>query len=97
MKSFLEIKFNGEFHSPEFPKEEFIAHCTESSLSPGQEKLINEYLELLSHKKHDKPLIFIGMDTSSLASGAGKVKEVIEKELKENNISNVLSNIEKHL
>jgi hypothetical protein len=85
MKSFLELKFNEDYHSPDSPKDEFIAHCTDGSLSPGQENEINDYLKVLTHESHDKPIIFIGMDTSGLASGAGKVKEAIEKELKELN------------
>ncbi|MBL1211905.1 MAG: 4Fe-4S binding protein [Ignavibacteriae bacterium] len=83
MKSFLEIKFNDEYHSSDSPKDEFIAHCTDGSLTPNQETEINDYLKVLTHEKHEIPIIFIGMDTSGLASGAGKVKEAIEDQLKE--------------
>lgn len=86
MKSYLEIKFEKGFHSPENPIKEFITHCTDGSLTPEQEKEILEYNRTLKHEITDIPLVFIGMDTSGLASGAGKVKEAIEKELKEKNI-----------
>ncbi len=81
MKSFLEIKFKEGFHSPENPIPEFIAHCTNPSLNPGQEKEVESYLKCLKYEVHEKPLIFVGMDTSGLASGAGKVKNAIEAEL----------------
>jgi NADH:ubiquinone oxidoreductase subunit F (NADH-binding)/Pyruvate/2-oxoacid:ferredoxin oxidoreductase delta subunit len=81
MKSFLDIKFNNTIHSPDNPIAEFVAHCTNPSLSPDQEEEIKNYLSELTYLSHDIPLIFIGMDTSGLASGAGKVKDAIEKEL----------------
>lgn len=81
MKSFLDIKFKDGLHTPESPKEEFIAHCTNGALTPGQENDINEYNKRLKYEQHEKPIIFIGMDTSSLASGANKIKEAIINEL----------------
>jgi len=42
MKSFLDIKFKDGLHRPETPKEEFIAHCTNGALTPGQENEIND-------------------------------------------------------
>lgn len=81
MKSFLDIKFKDGLHTPETPKEEFIAHCTNGALTPGQEQEINEYNKRLKYELHEKPIIFIGMDTSSLASGANKIKEAIINEL----------------
>jgi len=87
MKSFLEIKFKNGYHSSDNPKSEFISHCTNASLTPTQEDDINDYLGKLKYLRHDKPLIFIGSDTSGLASGAGKVKQVIEEELSKQNIN----------
>ncbi|MBU1096077.1 MAG: NADH-quinone oxidoreductase subunit F [Ignavibacteriae bacterium HGW-Ignavibacteriae-2] len=86
MKSFLEIKFKNGFHSPENPVEEFVAHCTNPSLSPEQHSEIESYISQLKYVSHDVPLIFIGMDTSGLASGGGKVKIAIEDELSNLNI-----------
>ncbi len=87
MKKFLDIKFkDGRQHSPRNPVEEFIAHCTDGSLTPGMEEEINEYNKKLKYESHDLPLIFIGMDTSGLASGSGKVRAAIEKELEAMNI-----------
>ncbi len=82
MKSFLDLRFDGHHHSPETPVEEFIACCADPSLISDQEHEINEYIQKLRYEKHSEPVIFIGMDTSSLASGAGKVKLAIEDELK---------------
>ncbi len=82
MRSFLEIKFKDGFHSAENPKSEFIAHCTNGSLTPDQEQDINEYNQYLKYNDDKSNIIFIGMDTSGLASGAGKVKNAIEEEVK---------------
>lgn len=81
MKSYLDIQFKDGKHSPETPKEDFIARCTNPSLSPGQEKEVDEFNKRQKYEIHEKPVIFIGMDTSSLASGAGKIKAAIAKEL----------------
>jgi NADH:ubiquinone oxidoreductase subunit F (NADH-binding)/Pyruvate/2-oxoacid:ferredoxin oxidoreductase delta subunit len=81
MKSFLEIKINNEYHSPDSPKKEFLSRCFNPSFSPLQEKEINQYIQELKHINHDIPIIFIGADTSGLASGAGKVKQAIESEI----------------
>lgn len=81
MKSFLEIKFNQAYHSPENPISEFITHCTDESLSPSQRKNILDYNRRLRYEIHDLPIIFIGMGTCGLASGADKVKKAIEDEL----------------
>jgi len=81
MKSFLEIKFNQSYHSPENPISEFITHCTDESLSPSQRENILDYNRRLRYEIHDLPIIFIGMGTCGLASGADKVKKAIEEEL----------------
>lgn len=81
MKSFLGIKFNQGYHSPENPISEFITHCTDESLSPSQRDIILDYNRRLRYEIHDLPIIFIGMGTCGLASGADKVKKAIEEEL----------------
>lgn len=89
MDRYLDIKFEAGTHSPEKPIKEFIASCTEPSLFEFDPKQKEELIELnkrLVYEIHDLPLIFIGMDTSGLASGAGKVKAAIEKELEKHNI-----------
>lgn len=86
MKSFLEIEFKDGIHSPDKPRTDFINVCTNPALLPDQEDKITDYINRLKYDKHDIPLIFIGMDTSGLASGAGKVKNAIEKELSKSGI-----------
>ena len=84
MKNFLEI-FCGECsHSPENPCEHFIACCTEGPLCHSSQECkdnVKELNETLKYKNNQVPVIFIGMGTCGLASGAGKVKKAIEKEL----------------
>jgi (2Fe-2S) ferredoxin len=67
----------------------FIKYCNldekieiEDSLKSDIEKLNNN----LNYIEHDDPIIFIGMGTCGLASGAEKVKEAIEKELEKNDL-----------
>jgi len=86
MKSFLEIQFKNQYHSPETPKSDFLIKCSNPSLSPTQDNELNKYVAELKHEKHEVPIIFIGADTSGLASGAGKVKLAIETELQKLNI-----------
>jgi NADH:ubiquinone oxidoreductase subunit F (NADH-binding)/(2Fe-2S) ferredoxin len=86
MKSFLEIKYNIESHTPINPKEDFIAKCTNPKLNPGQESEVELFNKKLRYEINDIPVIFIGMDTSALASGAGKLKAAFEKELQSKNI-----------
>ncbi|MBI9073328.1 MAG: 4Fe-4S binding protein [Melioribacteraceae bacterium] len=85
MKNFIDLIE----HSPENPNEAFIAQCTGGPLNEhdhNKENEIKELNEVLKFEKHDKPLIFIGMGTCGLASGAGKVKDEVEKKLVELNI-----------
>ena len=86
MKSFLELKFIDGHHSPVNPQKEFILHCTNPDLHPEQRNELMDYINKLKFVKHDKPLIFIGSDTSGLASGAGKVRQAIIEELNKHNI-----------
>jgi NADH:ubiquinone oxidoreductase subunit F (NADH-binding) len=81
MKSYLDIDFQGRQHSPDNPVDEFIMHCTDASLNSQQQDEIIKYNEWLRFERHEEPIIFIGMDTSGLASGAGKLKSAIEREL----------------
>ncbi|RJP60970.1 MAG: NADH-quinone oxidoreductase subunit NuoF [Ignavibacteriales bacterium] len=90
MKSFLEIKFNNGFHTPDNPINEFITHCTDESLSPSQKEIILDYNRRLRYEIHDLPIIFIGMGTCGLASGADKVKLAIEEELQKKNLKAII-------
>ncbi len=85
MEKFIDVGL----HTPENPNNAFISICSGGPLNEKNEKLENEIKELnerLLYKKHDKPVIFIGMGTCGLASGAGKVKDAFEEELKKHNI-----------
>lgn len=89
MKTFLDLNCSECWHSPEKPCEQFIACCTSGPLCHHDEKCKKEYEELnkrLTYKVHENPVIFIGMGTCGLASGAAKVKAAIEKELADNNL-----------
>lgn len=89
MKNFIETCCNECWHSSEKPCEQFVLCCTEGPLchqNPEcKEKFQNLTKELL-YQKHDIPVIFIGMGTCGLASGAEKVKTAIEAELTRLNI-----------
>lgn len=50
-------------------------------MSPSQRKNILDYNRRLRYEIHDLPLVFIGMGTCGIASGADKVKKAIEEEL----------------
>ncbi|MBN1638313.1 MAG: 4Fe-4S binding protein [Ignavibacteriales bacterium] len=90
MKSFFELIYCKECgHSLENPYPEFITCCTKGTLchhDKNVDKEIEEYNKKLTYQKHNKPVIFIGMGTCGLASGAGKVKVEIENVLKEQKI-----------
>ncbi len=84
MKSFIE-KCCGEcWHSSEKPCELFVRCCTEGPLchqNPECENRIKSLNNKLNYIEHELPIIFIGMGTCGLASGAKKVEEAIVKEL----------------
>lgn len=90
MKSFFELIYCKECgHSLENPYPEFITCCTKGTLcnhNKNVDKEIEEYNKKLTYQKHSNPVIFIGMGTCGLASGAGKVKEEIENVLREQKI-----------
>jgi NADH:ubiquinone oxidoreductase subunit F (NADH-binding)/(2Fe-2S) ferredoxin/Pyruvate/2-oxoacid:ferredoxin oxidoreductase delta subunit len=84
MNSFKEMCCNECLHSPEKPCNQFILCCTEGPLchhNPECEKKIKSLNSRLNFAEHDMPVIFIGMGTCGLASGADKVEEAIRKEL----------------
>jgi len=89
MKNFVETLGQKCWHSPDKPCEQFIACCTEGPLCFHEQKLteqIQEYNKRLLYQTHEIPVIFIGMGTCGLASGADKVKTAIEEELKHQKI-----------
>ena len=93
MKTFLDFCCSECWHTPENPCDQFIACCTSGPLCHHDDNCKKEYEELnkrLTYQVHDIPVIFIGMGTCGLASGAAKVKAAIEQELKENNIDAVI-------
>ncbi len=84
MKNFLELCREKCTHSSENPCEQFIACCSGGPLCHQDDEchdLILNFNRKLRYEIHSKPLIFIGMGTCGLASGANKVKEKIEQEL----------------
>ncbi len=89
MNSFLEKCCDECWHSKDKPCDLFIQCCNEGPLCHHNaecEKEIKSLNKRLRYEEHDIPVIFIGMGTCGLASGALKVKEAIEAELKKFNI-----------
>jgi NADH:ubiquinone oxidoreductase subunit F (NADH-binding)/Pyruvate/2-oxoacid:ferredoxin oxidoreductase delta subunit len=84
MKKFIEKCCEECWHSGEKPCELFIRCCTEGPLchhNPECENRIKSLNNRLNYIQHELPVIFIGMGTCGLASGAKKVEEAIIKEL----------------
>ncbi|MBK7106764.1 MAG: NADH-quinone oxidoreductase subunit NuoF [Ignavibacteriae bacterium] len=84
MNSFLDV-----IKSNEIKNEDFINVCTNPKNYTISDELKNEIIDLnksLKYEVHSYPLIFIGMGTCGLASGAEKVKTAIEKELQKLNL-----------
>jgi NADH:ubiquinone oxidoreductase subunit F (NADH-binding) len=89
MKSFIDKCCKECWHSPEKPCELFLRCCTEGPLchhNPECENKIKSFNNKLKFIEHGLPVIFIGMGTCGLASGAKKVEEAISKELKQLNL-----------
>ncbi len=89
MKSFIEKCCDQCWHTHDNPCELFVACSIEGPLCHKDENCRNKIKELnnrLTYKTHDLPVIFIGMGTCGLASGADKVKTSIENELNKLNI-----------
>jgi NADH:ubiquinone oxidoreductase subunit F (NADH-binding)/(2Fe-2S) ferredoxin len=90
MKSFIEKCCDQCWHSVEKPCDLFIACCTEGPLCHKDDKCKEKFQKInrqLKYASNEKPVIFIGMGTCGLASGADKVKNAIEDELKKQNIN----------
>ncbi|MCB0730441.1 MAG: NADH-quinone oxidoreductase subunit NuoF [Ignavibacteriae bacterium] len=87
MKSYIEILNKIK---PEDKKDfiKYVNNVLESDLLDKDE--VNELTEQLNYIKHEFPVIFIGMGTCGLASGAEKVKDAIQLELKKNNLNAVV-------
>lgn len=93
MKNLLGLCCEKCWHSPEKACEHFIQCCSEGPLCHHDQECIDNIKALkkqLRYEEHDKPIIIIGMGTCGLASGAGKVKEAIEAELKKLNIEAII-------
>ena len=89
MKDFNQLCCEKCWHTTDKPCEHFIQCCTEGPLCHHDDNCEHEISSLrkrLKYEEHDKPIIIIGMGTCGLASGAAKVKEAIEAELKKLNI-----------
>ncbi len=89
MKDFNQLCCEKCWHTKNTPCEQFIQCCTEGPLCHNDDKCEHEISSLrkrLKYEEHDLPIIIIGMGTCGLASGAAKVKEAIEAELKKLNI-----------
>ncbi len=89
MNSFIERCCEECWHSPENPCDMFVQCCTEGPLC-HHEKSCEEKIQSLNRRlkfiDHKEPVIFIGMGTCGLASGAAKVEEAIKTELNKLNI-----------
>lgn len=84
MNNYLEKCCDQCWHSKETPCEQFVACCIEGPLCHKDEKCKTKFKKLydkITYSDHDVPLIFVGMGTCGLASGADKVKKTIEDEL----------------
>lgn len=89
MNSFMDKCCNECWHSPEKPCDMFVRCCIEGPLCHKNDECFHKYIELnkrLRYESHDVPIIFIGMGTCGLASGAAKVEDAIRAELEKLNI-----------
>lgn len=78
-------------HSAENPCRDFIQCVVENKpLCHDSKSCTEQRIQLKEHltfKKHDKPIVFMGMGTCGLASGAGEVYSKLQEELAAKNIS----------
>lgn len=89
MNNFIEKCCEQCWHTKDNPCEQFIACCTNGPLCHKDENCIQKFEEInktLRYLNNDVPIIFIGMGTCGLASGADKIKKAIEEELAKNNL-----------
>ena len=90
MKSFLDLVYCKECETEHsYNYSNFISDCR-TGLTCGHNSKLNEDIiklnKVLTYEEHIDPIIFIGMGTCGLASGANKVKQAIEEELMKLNI-----------
>jgi NADH:ubiquinone oxidoreductase subunit F (NADH-binding)/Pyruvate/2-oxoacid:ferredoxin oxidoreductase delta subunit len=93
MNSFIEKCCDECWHSSEKPCDLFVRCCTEGPLCHHDKACVEKFASLnrkLRNIDHDLPIIFIGMGTCGLASGALKVEEAIKAELAKLNIKAVI-------
>lgn len=89
MKSFIDKCCEQCWHSIENPCDLFITCSIEGPLCHQDHNCKNKHQNLfqdLKYANNEVPVIFIGMGTCGLASGADKVKQAIEQELLKKNI-----------
>lgn len=89
MERFIDIFCDKCTHTPDNPCEHFISCCNNGPLCHHNDKCNERVMELakvLKFDHHEKPLIFIGMGTCGLASGAEKVRMKIEEELEKQGV-----------
>jgi len=89
MKNFFDKCCDECWHREEKPCPDFIRCCTGGPLCHNNhecEQKFRRLNDILTYKEHQQPVIFIGMGTCGLASGANKVEEAIKNELKKLNI-----------
>jgi len=89
MKTYIDKCCDQCWHSLEKPCDLFVNCCIEGPLCHQHNSCKEKYQKLykeLTYVSHDIPVIFIGMGTCGLASGADKVKTAIEAELAVKNI-----------
>lgn len=90
MNDYLDLCCEECWHSAKSPCDQFIKCCTNGPLCHHNEKCKEKFKHLgeqLRYSEHEIPIIFIGMGTCGLASGALKVEEAIKAELIKQNIS----------
>ena len=90
MNTFIEKCCDECWHSPENPCDLFVRCCTEGPLCHQNnvcEEKIKSLNSTLLYKEHELPVIFIGMGTCGLASGAKKVEDAVRAELARLNIA----------
>ncbi len=90
MNTFIEKCCSECWHSPETPCDLFVRCSTEGALCHHHKECEDKIKSLnrkLTYQEHDVPVIFIGMGTCGLASGAQKVEEAIKAELEKLNIT----------
>ena len=93
MKSYKEACCDECWHSKDKPCDLFVNCCNEGPLCHTSEKCKAELKELkqrLKYELHEDPIIFIGMGTCGLASGAQKVEMAIRAELHKQGINAII-------